>query len=46
MNSTPDYYKDNWYRFGDPDSNNDEEEIVLDPDVDEVESDNYDAEDE
>lgn len=34
MSSTPNIEKDNWYRFGDPDSEG--EEIEFDPDVDEV----------
>lgn len=38
MSSTPD--KDNWYRFGEPDTDGDE--IVFDPDVDETEKDDYD----
>lgn len=33
-------FKDNWYRFGDIDSNGDE--IVMDPDVDDVDSDIFD----
>jgi hypothetical protein len=37
MTSSPQYEKDNWYRFGDPDSNGDE--IEFDPDVDEVDYD-------
>ena len=40
MVSTPDIHKDNWYRFGKPDSG--EDEVVFDPDVDEVEEDCYD----
>ena len=39
MNSTPDMAKDNWYRFGDPDTYS--EEIEFDPDVDECEEDDY-----
>lgn len=39
MSSTPDLEKDNWYRFGEPDSEGDE--IVFDPDVDETTEDDY-----
>ena len=38
MSSNP-HYKDNWHRFGDVDSNGDE--IVCDPDADEVLEDDY-----
>lgn len=39
MSSTPDITKNNWHRFGDPDSNGDE--IEFDPDADEVLEDDY-----
>jgi hypothetical protein len=43
MSSTPDITKDNWYRFGDPDSGGDE--IEFDPDADEVVEDDYSEQD-
>jgi hypothetical protein len=39
MNSTPKFTDDNWFRFGDPDS--DGEEILFDPDVDDCIEDDY-----
>ena len=39
MNSTPKFTDDNWFRFGDPDSEG--EEILFDPDVDETVEDDY-----
>ena len=39
MSSTPQSTHDNWYRFGEPDSDGDE--IVFDPDVDDTAEDDY-----
>jgi hypothetical protein len=44
MTSTPQHTDDNWYRFGDPDSDN--EEVLFDPDVDDVEFDSMEDPDE
>lgn len=41
--STPQHTDDNWYRFGDPDSSG--EEVLFDPDVDEIVEDDYSEDD-
>jgi len=41
MGSTPKYSDDNWFRFGEPSSSDEGDEIIFDTDCDESLQDSY-----